>query len=369
MKFSSVIFVVCMLFAFVVYASPKKETIKIVQIIDANLFRLADGRLVQLADVQVPSLNSDFLFPKLISRKAFNYARKMLLGHRCVIRYDSSRLQVGKPLSVYLFKIFPLEKLDVNKLYLMRGYGKFVPSKASLYRREYRAAERYAQSKHIGIWGSSKTKAEISMRRHCLYYRGGNRNLFGDEFREIGFYSRNESPVSLAEFRIAFVRSAEKGRTCTDCADAIYYEEYVHHYRSGYLQLIFGKKWKRTGLSIGFFGCISGTKYRSEESSYLNLSPIIRMRYFLPNDFYLKAALTDNYGFLFPDYPVELAIGKYVSNQKLHVWGGLVKHRSLWNIVSGCEYNLGPYSINAFFGHGINYNSTFAELQLGFLIH
>ncbi len=368
MKPSKIAILVSLVLFFTMQAMATEEKVKIVKIIDANLFRLNDGRLIRLADIWVPSQNSESPLYHYIARKAIQYANEMLIGQRFKIRYDSSKVRVGRPIPVILFKIYPLQKLDINKLYLQRGYGKYVPAKDKPPVKEYAAAEREARRKHLGIWADYFKISEAMTRLHGLYYRAGSRNLFGDQFREIGFNSHNETAKTLFDLRIAIARNAEKGRTTNESPFSNYYEEYIHHYKTGYVQLIFGKKWKRIRIDLGVLAYITGTHYTAEIHAFLGMSPIIRLHYFFKNGAYVKVALTDMYGFIYPNYPIELAAGTHVFNKRMHLWAGAVKNRTLFNVVGGARYDFGPYYLATDFGSGLNYRNLFASLQLGFLI-
>ena len=368
MKTSKIAVLISLVLFFTLQAMATEEKVKIVKIIDANLFRLNDGRLIRLADIWVPSQNSESPLYHYIARKAIQYANEMLIGQRFKIRYDSSKVRVGRPIPVILFKIYPLQKLDINKLYLQRGYGKYVPAKDTPPVKEYAAAEREARRKHLGIWAKSFKISENAIKFQGLYYRAGNRNLFGDQFREIGYHAHRETANILFDLRIAFDRNAEKGRTTNECSCSNYYEEYINHYKSGYVQLIFGKKWKRIRIDLGVLTYLTGTHYTAEIKAFFWMSPIVRLRYSFKNGAYVKVALTDIYGFIYPNYPIELAAGTHVFNKRLHLWAGAVKNRTLFNVVGGARYDFGPYYLATDFGSGLNYRNLFASLQLGFLI-
>ncbi len=367
MQVSKSVISIAIVLLLVLNAFGQEERVKIVKIIDTNLFQLADGRLIQLDEIATPSITSQSTFKKYLAKQILKYTRMMLLGKQVIIQYDSSQVRAGVPLKVHLFKIYPLEKLNINKIYLERGYGKFVPREDFPKEKAYAEAEKTAKQKHLGIWRHKKNIPEIIRKEYLLYYKGGNKNILGDEFRVIGVHAFTESSNSLADFRLGFVRNAEKGETCIDCRDRYYWEEYVHHYGSGYLQIILGKKYKQITIAIGAFGYISGSKYYSYvHYSQIGLSPVLRFRYLFKNGYYIKAALTDDYGFVYPDYPVELALGKWFNRYPLHFWAGLVKSRTRFHAVGGLTYDFGPYSINADFGYGLNTQSLIGELQLGF---
>lgn len=151
--------------------APAQE-IEIAEILDANLFKTVDGRLIRLANLEVPSLSDPDSSRFLLARNIVRFSESELLRYKCRFQLspktDCSEKGIA---SGHLFKIFPLEELNINKRYLENGYGVYMPCD-TLYMTEYRKAGKRAMKKKLGIWktGRRQRKPDYFNRMRGSYW-------------------------------------------------------------------------------------------------------------------------------------------------------------------------------------------------------
>lgn len=139
-----------LLLLFIVKATLFCQTVTISEILDANLFRLSDGRVVKLAGVDVPSDSSSIPYFRIIasSAKAFinNYSRTQL-------KMDSISVdEKNRFLIVLLSKKYPLQDAFLNEMFLRNGFGRFINNTNSFNSSELINAQDYAFKNETGIW-------------------------------------------------------------------------------------------------------------------------------------------------------------------------------------------------------------------------
>jgi hypothetical protein len=125
------------------------QYVSISEILDANLFRLADGRVVKLAGVDVPFGSSSI--PYL--RKVADHSKSMInLYHHTHLSLDSiSYNDSGDYLLVFLYRNYLIGKLNLSEKILDYGYGKYIKNFRSTDSTQLMFAENNAKEDQEGI--------------------------------------------------------------------------------------------------------------------------------------------------------------------------------------------------------------------------
>jgi len=138
----------------------RTEDVKIVKVLDCNLFEIKGGKRIRLAHVDAVSVTDKI---KRVSSFAHNikyYAEREFVGQTLMAEYIDASNHNFEPLSVHLIRKFPLKTVNYNKLYLERGYGKYMAESDTVYSQEYLAAEEMAKLKNRGVWDKDLYSAE-----------------------------------------------------------------------------------------------------------------------------------------------------------------------------------------------------------------
>jgi hypothetical protein len=131
------------------------QEIKIVEIIDANLFRTSDSILISMIDLEVPSLMDQDSSRSLLAEKAIQLARLQLLKQN--LRFEEtykSSCNEDVVKKGHLFRKYPLGDANINILYLEKGYAVYSPCD-TMYLDQYRQAGINAMNQRLGIWKST----------------------------------------------------------------------------------------------------------------------------------------------------------------------------------------------------------------------
>ncbi len=368
MHAKKLIHIVLVLFLSVVWLWAKEETVKIAKIIDADLFQIQDGRLICLADVQTPSLNDEDTLGAHIAQQAVSYAKSMILGKDVLIRYDTLEVKVGRPIPVYLFKKYPLENLDIIKVYLQNGYGKYRPSPEHTFNKIYAAAERRAKKRKLGIWKRELVTDTIRSFK-SFRFMGGKYNMFENivAYRSLAIRLHSENMVSLFDLQVGAIENAQKylDYGC-EYSNPNFYTEKLRHFKTAFLQMVTGRKWNKMTLSIGGWAAISSkTFYCSEVNGLFIFSPIVKLRYELPQKYFVQAALNDDYSWVFVDYPLIVKVGKDFRFLHSRWWIGSVKEGPSFGLLGGVQGRWGPALIGADFGYKPNDKKWFTRFEIG----
>lgn len=145
----SLVFISVFLLLPVFLVSQELEDVKIIEIVDANLFLLEDDRLIRMANLLVPSISSADSF---FAKKVIKYFKKNLYiqSYHCMVLNSNASTDT---LDVILYLSFPLENICYNEKYLERGFARYqnlydLPNKDI-----YLRLENEARSSQEGIWG------------------------------------------------------------------------------------------------------------------------------------------------------------------------------------------------------------------------
>lgn len=134
------------------------QSLKVVKILDSNLFELEDGRIVKLAGVDSPQLNNPIPLFAETAKYAVSYNKEVLLKRKVrvetISKVDSKNYEL-----VYLWLKYPLEDLDLNQKFLEKGFGKFIYNVDPGKKAALIGAEKYAADKYSGIWKYYKSGA------------------------------------------------------------------------------------------------------------------------------------------------------------------------------------------------------------------
>lgn len=127
------------------------QSLKIVKILDSNLFELEDGRKIKLAGIDAPQLNNPIPLFAETANQALAYHKETILRRRVVVQ-SISKDDSNEYEFVYLWLEYPLENLDLNQRFLERGFGKFFNNADSTKTASLLKAEKYAKENNEGIW-------------------------------------------------------------------------------------------------------------------------------------------------------------------------------------------------------------------------
>jgi len=140
------IIVFCFIFNF--GFSEELKDIRIVKILDSNLFLSEDSLFIKLAEIKSPSLFSkDSVIAKRIVKYANNNILKFSLSYLPI-----NQKTTNDTLSIYLFREYDLSTTCFNERYLEEGFGKYQRSRNLPINREYIEAEEEAQEDEVSIW-------------------------------------------------------------------------------------------------------------------------------------------------------------------------------------------------------------------------
>ncbi len=128
------------------------EDVKIVKVLDSNLFELKDGREIRLAHVEAPSLSDSNKKLAFFALQIKMYAKGQFLGQMLTAEFFQPAENNSGPIPVRLVQKFLLKTVCYNLHYLESGYGKYIAEPDTLHAAAYREAEMEAKSKSRGIW-------------------------------------------------------------------------------------------------------------------------------------------------------------------------------------------------------------------------
>ncbi len=137
-------------FIFLSLSSVLAQQVSIKEVLDANLFKLSDGRIVKLAGVDAPSDSSSIPFLRIVS----GFAKEYMGGYKKVkLEMDSVSVdQNNRYTLVFLYKKYTLQDLYLNESFLTNGYGKFINNIGSHESIDLKRAQAAAEKSEKGIW-------------------------------------------------------------------------------------------------------------------------------------------------------------------------------------------------------------------------
>ncbi len=245
-------------------ATLPSQTVRIVDIPAAGLFRLGNGDVVALAHVQLPA---DTVYRRL-QRHIASYAKNHFLRQQARVQYSGNKAPNGTPL-VHLTIWYPLERLNVNEQFLLKGFGRFTEQGDSLNRERYRKAETYAQGHQQGLWSPNHYGNPFFKPYLVSAHFGYGRGTEGDHtltFQAVRLRWEPLKAVSGLETDVSLLRVSEQGELCCECD---YVEPHQPRIRTEVSTLIsayvqYNQNWKYGGFSAGLSWLYLGDLYCSE---------------------------------------------------------------------------------------------------------
>jgi len=137
-------------FIFLSLSSVLAQQVSIKEVLDANLFKLSDGRIVKLAGVDAPSDSSAIPFLRIVSGFAKEY-----IGEYKNIRLQMDSVSVDKDnryCLVILHRHYSLYDLCLNESYLLQGFGKYLDNVKPFDSSKLIKAHEIAKEHENGIW-------------------------------------------------------------------------------------------------------------------------------------------------------------------------------------------------------------------------
>ena len=136
---------------FIICLAIQAQTVKIVKVLDSNLFQLDDGRIIKLAGIDVPNLSNPTQFFQAAAKDAVDYAKVNLLD-RLVEIYSISRIPEKNFETVTMYKNYLFNRVNINAKYLSLGFGKYLNNIDEDLNKELLDSEMEAIKNGIGIW-------------------------------------------------------------------------------------------------------------------------------------------------------------------------------------------------------------------------
>ncbi len=260
MKTRKILF--CLLFIFglhtlLIASSPQLQKVKIVKIIDTNRFQLEDGRLISLANLQIPSVTDTNKFSKALTSDILQYERKYFLNRVFWILPSPEAPSDSTVLPVHLIQKFLFNQINYNQLFLEQGFAIYKPID-SLYQSIYLQAEKKARAADKGIWNLE----EYFLKKQFWFFAGSEitAGYFYDDFWNednnyqiisLQFSIFNLYNWNTLRLKIGQLHNLEQGNAACEMPPVVNYK--VHSiYR--YLIFSFDSNFRYFGFTLGMFG-------------------------------------------------------------------------------------------------------------------
>ena len=144
-----------------------KDPVKIVQILDTNLFKTADGKIISLANVRTISIQDPDSFKQKFAFKIYGFAEKSLVNKVLFLEVATEHDSV---LIIHLWD----ELLEsVNRKFLQMGYGYFDPKPDSKYFGKYEIAADNAKRNELGIHNAELFCPKIPLKPNAFWISAG----------------------------------------------------------------------------------------------------------------------------------------------------------------------------------------------------
>ena len=166
----SLIKIRCVLFLLLFCTSVRaNERIVISEVRDTNLFLTEQGQRISLANVQTISIADPDSFRQQFAFEALKKVEKRLLNHSYVMEIKQHQDSLSL---VHLWQPLPLGRQSINKEFLSKGWGSFVPLPPNNWTREYEKAAITAQAKKYGLHNPDRFKPVI-LPTAAIWIHGG----------------------------------------------------------------------------------------------------------------------------------------------------------------------------------------------------
>jgi hypothetical protein len=167
-----------------------KEPVKIIQILDTNLFKTADGKIISLANLQTISIENPDSLKRNFALKVYRYAEKSLINKVLFVEVAT------KNDSVVVVHLWDELMESVNRKFLHEGYGYFTPEPKSKYLKKYENAYRNAKEIEVGIYNIKLLRSKGPIKPNAFWLTfdfGVGRAYHNDHSIKSVCYSRNTS--------------------------------------------------------------------------------------------------------------------------------------------------------------------------------
>ncbi|MHB2149175.1 thermonuclease family protein [Calditrichota bacterium LG25] len=232
------------------------QKIKIVEVLDTNLFLLQDGRKISLANLQTPSQHDSSKTLKNIARDLLTYERKYLLNRTLWMESSPAVRSDTIPLPVHLFQKFLLNRINFNAHLLELGYARYAPVD-SLYREQYLKAVLRAQKRQRGIW-SKEHYEQLKVLDVVVGVAGGLGESFGKAYDKHNNLLTYEARVMLfhpssrnkIELKVGEWSNREEGYGVCEYGPAVHFQATA---RTRYVIFNCDIHYEYFGFGVGYF--------------------------------------------------------------------------------------------------------------------
>lgn len=258
------------IFWLILLSSPLLATsvVKIDSVLPNGVFRLHNGETVALANVQFPGAQPADSIYQMLKKYSLTYARSHFTGRPVRVEYSGKTSTAGYALA-HLIIPYPLEKFNINRLYLEKGFGRYTDNADSAYRAVYQQAEADARLKKRGVWNPKQPlytgQPDYLLSVHYGYAAGKHEDhdiaYHGVHLRIAPFKT-----VSGLEAGLTLYRIVERGFLCCECD---YWEGYqpvvtTEISTGAYAYAQYNQNWHYGGFSVGLNWIYLGDMYCTE---------------------------------------------------------------------------------------------------------
>jgi micrococcal nuclease len=146
--------VACFTYSFGQKALENKSA-EVSYVVDGDTVRLRGGEYVRLIGINSPELKSEDEQEKCFAYKAKEQLLNLLKGKE--IRLEADNTQADRDRYNRLLRYIFVDNENINLEMIKLGYAyEYTYSKPYKYQKEFRAAEKTAREKHLGVWDERK---------------------------------------------------------------------------------------------------------------------------------------------------------------------------------------------------------------------
>ena len=138
------------------------QELKIIEVLDANLFRIKDSTLIALVNLDVPSINDSDSIRAELAQTIIKYAKIQFMGYS--IRFEKSTIKCSSNDNIsfgHVFKIYPLSEKNISASYLENGYAVYLPCD-SFYMELYTNSAKKGMFNKKGIWKTQNVQRPVN---------------------------------------------------------------------------------------------------------------------------------------------------------------------------------------------------------------
>ncbi len=149
------------LFLFLIFFTglfAQERDLKIVEILDANLFRTEDSLLIRMVNLRVPSVSDQDSVKSEQAIKIIKFAELHLLNRTSRFIISPKNKCSENPIqSGHLFRKYPLANTNINEKYIEKGYAFYLPCD-TMFMDVYSMVAERALEKKAGLWSAPIVK-------------------------------------------------------------------------------------------------------------------------------------------------------------------------------------------------------------------